>query len=249
MKTSTIIWVVVLGTLIIGLIFFGLWVRNLKKPTPGRNCHETSDWLWSDDCFSFQEKFFDSSLDSPAGVRPYLINFESSAGMGNPLRLPMWYRFRYVNVSTGGYSDFSEWTTNPVIVGSCCLPCPGGADNCSALGIKTGSSTCNYNKPNIGVNTNDAAYDPKVPLEDGSFVYMNLHRYTGKSPAETNPPADDVKDEIVGYLPMSTTVGGVSYYNWFDFNYNPCAAGCTVPTWCQGSGGSCTAKCDSDENS
>ena len=53
------------------------------------------------------KKFYDGSLKSPAHLRPALTDFRHSGGSGPSVFLPCWYRFRYVDVKTGGYSDFS----------------------------------------------------------------------------------------------------------------------------------------------
>jgi len=244
MKPLQILLLILIGSAILLLLYFIWWVKKLSKPTPGRSCHNTG-WVWNDSCLYFDEKQYDPTLSSPSDLQPYLIGFSSSPSVGNPLYLPMWYRFRYVNVVTGGYSDFSKWTSSPVISGSCCLPCPGGAGKCS---FTQGPTTCSYNYPVIGISESDSSYKPYTPQPDGSFIYINVHRYVGKSYTDNTPPSDNVEDEIVGYMTPGKQYGGVNYYSLNDVLYNPCSEGnaysvgtCPKPTWCSGPGGECSA--------
>ena len=223
----------VIGFVILLLTGFAVWVFFLPYPSTGVDCHENSDWLWDDSCYYIQEKFYDSTLNSPEGISPVLTGFTYTNGVGGALNLPCWYRFRYVNVKTGGYSDFSDWTKSPVIAGSCCLPCPDGVGDCPSS-IPTGYSTCTYNQPTIGVDKEIVDYDPSKPV-DGEIVIMNLHRYVGKSSSDAEPPSDDVQDEIIGYLAATSYVGSKSYYIWNDVFDNPCKNSCPSVSWCQSS--------------
>jgi len=243
MKGIAIFGLVVIAAFIILLVFFGLWVRKLQKPTPGRNCKENSDWVWDDSCLYLQEKFYDSSLQSPKDLFPSLTGFTYSKGAGASIFLPCWYRFRYVNVKTGGYSDFSAWSKSPVISGSCCLPCPGGVGQCPST-IKQGYNSCSFNQPTIGIDQTTVQYTPTQMQPDGGFIYMNLHRYVGTDPADNTPPPADATDEIVGYLLPTSYVGNTAYYSWIDVMYNPCNKGCNMPTWCQ-SNTPCSGSCSS----
>jgi hypothetical protein len=242
MKPLQILSLLIIGTIILLLLYFIWWVKTLSAPTPGKSCHNTG-WSWNNSCLYFDEKEYDPTLTSPAELQPYLIDFSNSPSAGNPLYLPMWYRFRYVNVITGGYSDFSKWSASPVISGGCCLPCKDGVGKCS---FTQGPSTCSYNSPVIGIAQSDSAYNPQSMQSDGSFIYINVHRYVGKLYTETSPPADNVEDEIVGYMIPSAAYGS-SYYILKDILYNPCNSGnqysvgtCSKPTWCSGSEGTCT---------
>ena len=228
-------WLIVFLVLAATLAVFAWWVYKLKKPHAGVNCHTHSDWLWSQDCLSFQEKFLDKSLKSPKSLNLVLTDFTSAEGGGPPIQLPMWYRFRYVNVKTGGYSEYSAWTKSPVIAGSCCLPCPGGpGQGCPSL-VPQGSVTCNFNQPTIGISSKISQYSPTNPLSDGGFIYINLHRYVGESYSDNNPPPDDAKDEIVGFLAPGNIIDGTRYYEWTDVLFNPCKdKECREPLWCAG---------------
>lgn len=217
-------------------IYFIWWVRKLPKPTPGNSCTGTG-WEWNDSCSSFKEISYDSTLSSPEGLTPYLIGFSYSSGTGSPLYLPMWYRFRYVNVLTGGYSKFSNWSLSPVISGSCCLPCPDGVGVCSSQ-VPQGPKTCSYNKPIIGISQSDSNYNPFVPQSDGSFIYINVHRYVGKSYNDLTPPSATAQDEIIGYMTTGFNYEGNSYYGMVDVLNNPCSTStttgikCVTPSWC-----------------
>ncbi len=230
MKISSVIGLVLLFLAIILLLIFGYWVYQLKPPKPGTDCKKRSDWVWADNCLHFKEKFFDSSLKSPKNIKPYLVNFTYARGGGSPLYLPMWYRFRYVDTKTGGYSEFSDWTKTPIISGSCCLPCPKGMGNCPT----TGYETCSFNQPTIGVSSKDSQYSPTRPQPNLHFIYINLHRYVGKTPTETEQPPKNVQDKIIGFLSPGNSIDGVQYYTWTDVLSNPCTGvQCSVPSWCQ----------------
>lgn len=224
MKTSTIVFLLIIGGFIVLLIVFGWWTYHLPQPKPGRDCHKTSDWKWSENCMYIQELTPDSTLESPSELSVYLVDFSYSPSLGKPFFLPVWYRFRYVNVMTGGYSDYSQWTTTPVISGSCTLPCAGGT--CPSKGY----STCTYNRPVIGISTLDSQYNP-TKYQSGTYVYLNLHRYVGTSSSQTSPP-DNAKDEIIGTLQPGQYVGGVQYFTFSDVFDNPCSEGCPTPSWC-----------------
>ncbi len=202
------------------LLVFVFWIYKLQPITD--LCTQNSDWLWNDGCLGFQELAYDSSLKSPEKILPVLTNFEYVDGAGPAIYTPCWYRIRYVNTNTGGYSDFSEWTTLPVMSGGSKLPCI--SSKCD-----TGESTCTYNQPTIGISSNDIAYTSDSPLKNGDLVFANLHRYTG---TDQKPPAD-AQDEIVGYLNPGGWYDGVQYYEWADILNNPCQTGnCQTPKVC-----------------
>lgn len=229
-KPSTIIGITIIGVLIVVLIFFAWWVYGLQKPTPGKDCQK-SGWVWDSTCMYIKEIAPDSSLTSPSSLYPYLLSFSYSSSAGKSYFVPVWYRFRYVNTKTGGYSPFSEWTQNPILSGSCCLPCVNGLGQCPA----TVSTLCTANRPEIGIPASESSYDPTKPQSDGSFIYLNLHRYVGTSYSDRDPPDPSVEDEIIGTLQPKST-DGVLYYSWPDI-VGVCSSGCSTPNWC--SGGSC----------
>lgn len=204
----------------LAILSYGIWwAYTLQKPLPGGGCGK-SGWLWNESCLYINEVKPDPALVSPKGLSPVLIGFTKAAGAGPPIFLPMWYRFRYVNVLTGGYSEFSDWTKSPVMSGACCLPCDG------VCPFATGSTTCTYNQPVIGIDKTKIKYNPQVQQEKGEFIYMNLHRYVGKIGDKT--PPTDAKDEIVGMMIMPRR----KYYAYIDVLDNPCKKGCQVPDLC-----------------
>jgi hypothetical protein len=233
MKGIAIFGLLLIASTIIFLSIFAVWVGKMPEPKLGRDCLD-SDWLWDSSCMYITETGPDNFLESPKDLSPVLVGFQNSSGAGPSIFLPCWYRFRYVNVKTGGYSDFSEWSKAPVMSGSCCLPCPKGVGQCPS-GISVGYNSCTFNQPTIGIAQTDVHYDPTQVQSDGSFIYMNLHRYVGSSPSDMDPPPIDVQDEIVGYLLPTVFLDGVQYYSWIDM-YNPCKNGCTTPTWCESQG-------------
>ncbi|MCA9750243.1 MAG: hypothetical protein KC414_14130 [Romboutsia sp.] len=224
MNTSSAIIISILVFVILGLILFYYWVSKLNAPTPGVNCHKDgSGWLWNSTCTGFEELTPDPTLLDPIGEL-YLVNFNNVNGAGPPLCKPIWYRYRYVNVKTGGYSTFSNWSSSPVFSGSSNLPCVNGPGNCDS--VKQGSDTCQFNAPTVGVPS--LQYNPKQPIGtssgDTSFVYANVHRYVGNE-GDLTPPSDSASDEVIGYLYPSSAFSGISYV-WQDVLSNPCIGTC-----------------------
>lgn len=216
-----------LGTLILIMIGLGYsvwWVKTLEKPSPGNSCK--NGWMWDDTCTYIKEIKQDATLKSPSAP-PSLINFTKSEGAGPPIFLPMWYRYRYVNVVTGGYSEFSPWSKAPVMSGECDLPCID--DKCS---FTTGPGSCTFNQPVVGVDKSSIEYSPVDKGTGGELIYMNLHRYVGQE-----PPTDTTKDEIVGVMIVPRSG---KYYTYIDVLKNPCIKGCKTPTLC--SSKPCTPK-------
>lgn len=225
-----LLFLVLIG-LILLLCYFIWWTKNLAKPKPGKDCTK-SGLAWNDSCSYMNEISYDPSISSPKGLSPYIISFSYSGSAGKPLYLPMWYRFRYVDGNTGGYSDFSEWTKSPVISGSCCMPCPGGVGSCGTA-VPQGGSTCSFNRPVIGISVDDSLYTPFIP-QNGKSIYINVHRYTGKTYSDITPPADTAEDEIIGFMISGFYYEGVNYYGVVDVLNNPCTASttCEKPSWC-----------------
>lgn len=248
-KTSKIIWLGILAALLIGSVIVIFFIYKMPQPSYGKNCHagSSASEKWNDSCTYINELSFDSSLSSPSSLSLNLLKFEKIPGAGNPLNLPMWYRFRYVNANTGGYSDFSKWTASPVYAGSDSLPCVAGIGSCSTQYVP--ANTCNFNQPTIGIATNALQYPLMRPMSSGQTIYANVHRYVGtslgnSSEGPTPPcnqgqdPATDncisVQDEIIGVLMPPVTMGGVQYNSIIDVLDNPCqnASQCPAPSNC-----------------
>jgi len=223
MKAVSWIILAILFLFLILTVVFGIWVFLLKKPHPGVDCHKTSDWVWSPDCTYIEEKFYDPKLADPSQLKLYLAKFSRVSGAGPPVCLPMWYCFRYVNVKTGGYSKFSQWTSSPIRAGGDLLPCVKGPGKCDPKLVPQGKKTCAFNQPAIGIP--DLQYNPLKLQPGDTFVYANIHRYVG-SPTDTKPPGppEKTQTEIVGYLIPSKTVPGIKYA-WNDVRFNPCEEG------------------------
>lgn len=229
MKVKLILFVIILLAIIAVNIAFIIYVYKLKKPKPGIPCKVNQPtWNWDSSCNYIEETSFDESLKSPSNLRPYLVGFQFSQGAGNSIFLPCWYRFRYVNVKTGGYSEFSDWCSYPVLSGGCKLPCPGG--NCGNY-IKQGYYSCGYNQPILGISTSSSQYNPLAPQTE-EVIYINLHRYVSPNPENITPPDPDVQDEIVGLLLPTQNFNGQKYYTCVDVLNNPCKSGCQTPKQC-----------------
>lgn len=224
-----IILSIFISILLLGNMYFMWWIYKLEKPKPG-TCGNSS-FKWNEGCTSILEIQKDNTLPSPKGQKLNLLNFLNSPGAGNSIFKKCWYRFRYVNVLTGGYSDFSDWTDGPVESGGCNMPCIDG--KCA---FATGPQSCSFNQPTIGIASDDAKFSPQIPRSDGSFVYMNLHRYTT---INDDIPSDAVTDEIVGVLiaPFGFK-NNKGWWSWIDVLNNPCklaSSGCKQPNTCKGS--------------
>ena len=213
MKTLWWVIIIFIFLLLIAAVIISVWYYiEKRKPIDCR----ASGWVWSENCTHFEEKFPDSKLKDPSNLKLYLVAFSQVDGAGPPVCLPMWYCFRYVNVKTGGYSPFSQWTTGPVRAGGFNLPCLDGKCGDKVL---QGKKSCVSNQPTIGVP--DLQYDP-LKLTDDTFIYANIHRYVGK-PNDMSPPAHPAATptEIIGYLIPNKGIKGIKYA-WRDVLYNPC---------------------------
>jgi hypothetical protein len=213
-----LIWYLIIIAAILALLYFGWYTYKLDQPLPGQDCHSAGSGsgpqvLWNTDCLSIQEKAPDNTLLSPTHVPIYLLDFKKSSSAGPAWNVPTWYRIRYVNAYTGGYSDFSQWH-GPIFAGYDKLPYPSSSSN-------QGVTTCGYNKPTVGVPIEYASYLlPDKPV-DNELIFINLHRYT-TSPSDLNPPTTDVSDQIVGSLITKQKMNGTTYLAWVDVMYNPC---------------------------
>lgn len=199
---------------------FKLW--KMPEPTPGKECDPNQVWADSS-CSTVKEVQYDPTLVSPKGKSMVLLSFETQGTSIQPVYNPVWYRFRYVNLNTGGYSDFSDWTASAVMSGSCCLPCPGGVGNCDST-IGNGYTTCKANLPTLGIETTESDYKPFIPFDaQGDSVVASVHRYMNPPDVMTKP-ADDVKDDIVGVMNTTKNVSGKSYYAFIDWKYPACGS-------------------------
>lgn len=203
------------------------WVYKLTKPTPGTGCNPAMKW--DVNCKYIQELQHDPSLTSPEDLELYLIKFQSAQGVGPSLFAGCWYRFRYVNTLTGGYSDFSKWTKYPIYAGACKLPCNGTCNFPQGLG------SCSYNQPTVGIESSKSHYSPRDQKGSNEFIYINIHRYVNVSdPFSSTPPPDNVQDEIIGVGIMSLSSAGKTYWAFIDATQNPCKNGCNSPSTCSG---------------
>lgn len=208
METSTIILLVVLAIIAVAIVWLIVYVYKLEKPLPG-NCDylksSKPDIKWSSDCSYIQELLSDSSLTTPTEPL-FLTRFTPSPSLGEPWGVNVWYKYKYVNSKTGGYSAASPWTKTPISAGSTNLPCQGG--NCSNVQY-TGKDSCKSNLPQLSLTS--LAY----PV--GSDNYINVHRYVS-SLNSTSAPADSVDGKIVGTIIPNGTGGGT----FIDTSASPC---------------------------
>ena len=203
--SSPIIIVLGLGvTLLLCICIAIYYTATVSNPGPG-NCSslKKSGDLWSDDCSTIVEKDFDGTLKQPS--KPlYLSGFRESKSFGKPLGANTWYRYRYVNSKTGGYSKFSPWTESPIIAGGKNLPCKDG--DCSSL-----SQDGNFCKSNIVELSIDG-----LDYSMSDNIYANVHRYA--SPNGEKPTDTTENDKAVGYLLPS----GAKTWTFVDVSSSVC---------------------------
>lgn len=206
------IWYSVLGVLTILFLILAIFIFMMGKPVIDY-CNRAGPTWVRPYCVYIDEKYADNSIPNPQ-QQLYLGNFTYDPNLpGGPLCDPMYYAFRYVRISDGGYSKLSPWTTTPIYSGAKTLPCyPSGksTDNCAHDNIPTGSSTCKNNRPVI------VTVDPlDLAIIDG--YVLNLHRQVG-----TFDPNSE--GQMIGFLmagERNNPDGNGWTSNWVDVLFNP----------------------------
>lgn len=202
--------IVLLIMVAVVLCYFEFKLYFLKKPTPGSSC----SGAFSSDCSTINETTPDESLISPTGKSLELISFTNDVNFpGLPFYQPVWYRFRYVNGTTGGYSGWSDWCSHPIQSGGCCFPC-------TDCGNIAGVNSCQNNKLTVGIPISNLDYTLETLVGNGDVVYAVVHSYLGNV-NEVTPPSSPTNDTIVGYLIPGSLVNGIQYYSVLDTT-NPC---------------------------
>jgi hypothetical protein len=224
MDSSTRLLLLLLGCILLITTGFGVWSYRLdnasiQKITPCKL--RSPDQKWDTSCLFFQEISPDTKLADPSDLQLSLLQFSYVNSAGPPLTVPMWYRFRYVNTKTGGYSKFSKWTSSPVQAGSNNLPCL--QSTCDGNNVKGGKKSCSFNKPTMGILSNLLHYN----ITQNPSIYINVHRWIppNNDVSNHNPPPDDQdisKSEIVGFLLPPRFINGKTYNVVYDIVYNPC---------------------------
>lgn len=164
------------------------------------------------------------------------MTFCNVEGAGRPICDFTWFRFRYVDGKTGGYSKLSKWTASAVVSGSPSLPWhtntagkTGPVKPCDGdTQIKTEpTATCRSNYPILGT----AGLDYKIlePQTDGKLIFANVHMFVTE---DETPPPDDEEGEIIGIL--TPTAGQWGSDNSIDAVYIPSASPCENNHMCRG---------------
>ncbi len=221
---ADIFYLIVIAFVILGIIGLLLYLvyNQYKTKHPGINCKKDGNVLWDDNCKYIIEKEYDSTIPSPKTLQLSVLDFTYSSSLGMPIYKPLWYRFRYVNGENGKYSDFSDWTQEPIFSGSNNLPYLNNTHN-------TDTNSCTYNYLIVGIDKNNLPFNP---FTDPKYLnyYINVHRYISpdNQPLDKQPDKD-VKDEIAGI--MIPYQG--QYYAYYEME-NPCnKVACQRPTICQ----------------
>lgn len=123
---------VILGVAALIFLILAFIVFFMKEPVCGYGCAKAPTFMNGPDCISVKEKYSDDKIIKPTPI-PYLTGFSSSLGSGPAFCLPVWYAYRYVRNSDGGYGPLSAWTgsnfsSNPntpmaIYAGATALPC------------------------------------------------------------------------------------------------------------------------------
>jgi hypothetical protein len=221
------VWYVVFTVLTLLFLGIAIGIFILKQPIID-SCQGVSNIWVRPQCVYIQEKYLDTTIPIPK-QNLYLGDFTYDPNLpGGPLCEPMYYAFRYVRTSDGGYSPLSPWTTIPIYSGASTFPCyPQGSNPtsnppdgwCSLDGIETGSQSCQFNRPTI------VTVDPlDLAIADGYI--LNLHRQIGTfDPTSTG--------ELVGnLLAVSRNNPNAQGWtsSWPDVLFNPNSQG----TRCRG---------------
>lgn len=212
---------------IIAIIFIYFYT---KTPNPNNECNNATPQWVRPNCVFIQENYADSTITDPQ-QQLYLGAFSYDPNLsGGPLCQPMWYSFRYVRLSDGGYSSLSPWTPLPIFSGAAVLPCypstsyePNNmhtlynkcpdeklrtvSDYCNVDNIIEGTGSCQFNRPTI------VTVDP-LDQELITGYVLNLHRQVG-----TFDPNSE--GQIIGFLIPDTNNQQGWTSHWVDILYNP----------------------------
>lgn len=213
------IWIAIVFLILLIGISVGIYIyykyKQSKPSGGGSNCNTSQ---WDKNCVYYLEKYADSTITTPAQPL-YLGAFGYSQGAGPALCQPMWYAFRYVRQSDGGYGPLGSWTTQPVFAGSCNLPSAPSVVNTGQVPPPGNSQvSVTYNTPKV-VTTQPLDY----PLYQGYVA--NIHRYVGQTPP---PNGSDTGSTIIGSLePISVNSYGFTS-QFTDVLFNPNQGGGTT---------------------
>lgn len=211
------IWVAIVFLILLIGISIGVYVYY-KMKAAGSNKPNCDTSKQDNECLYYLEKYSDPSITTPDQTL-YLGSFSYSQGAGPALCQPMWYAFRYVRQSDGGYGQLSHWTTLPIFAGSCNLPCApsstSGSGSCGTALVpppNNSQASITYNAPQV-VTVSALDY----PLYQGYVA--NVHRYVGTDP--NTPPPEGTVGTIVGTLqPVSFNSNGFTG-QLIDVVFNP----------------------------
>ena len=110
-----ILWLILLFV----IIRIGIWIYNMKPPIPVQQVNALIP----------KEKYYDQSISNP-NLSLRLGAFQIVQGAGPPMCQKMWYAYRYVRKTDGGYSNFSDWLgpiysgATPTILNPLCTTSP-----------------------------------------------------------------------------------------------------------------------------
>ena len=166
---------IILGA--VALVFVGIAVYFFFFFKPPKSCNfgcaAAPSFMNGPQCLSVVETYHDDTIPAPStSLQPYLSSFDFVEGEGAPFCSPVWYSFRYVRNSDGGYSNLGVWS-EAIYSGSPNQPWPPGVPQ------GTPSATCGANQPTIvllgPINSPAGSTSPDTL----SGYSLNVHRQIG----------------------------------------------------------------------
>jgi hypothetical protein len=215
-------WYILLFILAFLFLGLGTFIHFVEVPKScAFGCAAAPSYMNGPDCISVNEVYLDGTIPSPTPI-PYLGNFEYSAGAGSAFCLPVWYAFRYVRNSDGGYSALSPWTGQSSVGGSIAFPLAiyAGATTLPTVPNQTIPSACNLNQPTIILNQ-PLDFDVNYGAADG--YTLNVHRQVGYM---SNGAAAGFNPTSEGTVVGSFVVSPASTF-FIDAVFNPNSGGGT----------------------
>ena len=223
-KTPYIILTALAVAFLLAAAFFLFFFKIPSECNFG--CASAPSFMNGPQCLSVVEKYSDPSIPTPSqNLQPYLSEFIYAEGEGAPFCAPVWYAFRYVRNSDGGYSTMGPWS-GAVYSGSENLPwypgfSPSGTPAApSGTSFSAPSGTCNANQPTVILTS--PINSPGGQFDSLSGYSLNVHRQIGSIDANGNVTGFDPSSEgdVVGVFEVFPGLNGATA-TFVDAVFNP----------------------------